>query len=280
MAITVTQITAFLAVYRGGSVTAAADALVVTQPSVSAAVGALGRELGCDLFERAGRGIRPTAAGEAFADYAADVLGLLEQGRTAAREASGDSARSLRIAAVTTAAESFVPLLMRAFSDEHPGIDLALDVGNRQAVVERVLAHSVDLAFSGRPPADDRLSAEPLIENAIVCITAPDDPLLGAGPVTAAALAERAWLLREPGSGSRCSRGTPSSPSSRPDTSGCCLSPMRHRRGPGSCCAPPSGPSGPWSGRSPSSRRRHFADAGAQRLANLRRMAPRRTVAT
>jgi DNA-binding transcriptional LysR family regulator len=203
MAITVTQITAFLAVYRGGSVTAAADALVVTQPSVSAAVGALGRELGCDLFERAGRGIRPTAAGEAFADYAADVLGLLEQGRTAAREASGDSARSLRIAAVTTAAESFVPLLMRAFSDEHPGIDLALDVGNRQAVVERVLAHSVDLAFSGRPPADDRLSAEPLIENAIVCITAPDDPLLGAGPVTAAALAERAWLLREPGSGTR-----------------------------------------------------------------------------
>src|ERR1700746_3715903 len=115
MAITVTQLSAFLAVIRGGSVTAAADTLLVTQPSVSAAVAALGRELGCELFEREGRGIRPTEAGAAFAPYAADVLGLLEQGRQAAQEAPATVARRLRIAAVTTAAESFVPLLMRAF---------------------------------------------------------------------------------------------------------------------------------------------------------------------
>ncbi|MFZ1993610.1 MAG: LysR family transcriptional regulator, partial [Solirubrobacteraceae bacterium] len=63
MAITVTQLTAFLAVVRGGSVTAAADELVVTQPSVSSAISALGREVGCELFERAGRGIRLTEAG-------------------------------------------------------------------------------------------------------------------------------------------------------------------------------------------------------------------------
>jgi LysR family transcriptional regulator, low CO2-responsive transcriptional regulator len=84
MAITITQLTAFLAVIRGGSVTVAADELFVTQPSVSAAVAGLGRELGCELFERAGRGIRITEAGRAFAPYAEDVLGLLEQGRTAA----------------------------------------------------------------------------------------------------------------------------------------------------------------------------------------------------
>jgi len=59
-------------------VTAAADELVVTQPSVSSALAALSRELDCELFERAGRGIRLTAAGAAFAPYAADVLGLLE----------------------------------------------------------------------------------------------------------------------------------------------------------------------------------------------------------
>ncbi len=203
MAITVTQLTAFLAVVRGGSVTAAAEELVVTQPSVSAAVASLGRELGCELFERAGRGVRLTEAGAAFAPYAEDLIGLLEQGRQAAREVAGIAARRLRIAAVTTAAESFVPTLMREFSARRPELELTLDVGNRQGVLERVLQHSADVAISGRPPADERLVAEPLADNEIVCITAAGDPLAHAGPVTAAALAERAWLLREPGSGTR-----------------------------------------------------------------------------
>ena len=203
MAITLTQLAAFLAVMRGGSVTAAADELVVTQPSVSAAVASLGRELGCDLFERAGRGIRPTDAGVAFEPYAADVIGLLDQGRQAALEATAGAARSLRIAAVTTAAESFVPGLMRAFATEHPDVELTLDVGNRQEVLARVLGHAADVAVSGTPPTDERLTAEPLMDNAIVCITAPDDPLSGTGPLEAAALGERAWLLREPGSGTR-----------------------------------------------------------------------------
>jgi len=203
MAITLTQLTAFLAVMRGGSVTAAADELVVTQPSVSAAIASLARELGCELFERDGRGIRPTAAGVAFEPYAADVIGLLDQGRQASLEATAIAARSLRIAAVTSAAESFVPELMRAFAAEQPDVELTLDVGNRQDVLERVLAHAADVAVSGTPPTDDRLSAEPLRDNAIVCITAPDDPLSASGPVDASALAERAWLLREPGSGTR-----------------------------------------------------------------------------
>src|SRR5437868_9401603 len=126
MSITVTQLRAFLAVIQEGSVTAAADALVVTQPSVSSALAGLGRELGCELFERAGRGIRLTEAGAAFRPFAADVIGLLEDGRQAAREAAELAARRLRIAAVTTAAESFVPPLMQAFSSRHPDIELTL----------------------------------------------------------------------------------------------------------------------------------------------------------
>jgi DNA-binding transcriptional LysR family regulator len=192
-----------LAVIRGGSVTAAADELVVTQPSVSSALGGLARELGCDLFERAGRGIRLTASGEAFAPYAADVIGLLEQGRQAAREAADVVERKLQIIAVTTAAESFVPALMRAFSVRHPGIELTLAVGNRQEVLARVLSHSVDVAITGMPPPDDRLVAEFLSDNEITCITAPDDPAAAGGLVTAAKLAGRAWLLREEGSGTR-----------------------------------------------------------------------------
>jgi DNA-binding transcriptional LysR family regulator len=203
MAITVTQLSAFLAVVRSGSVTAAADELVVTQPSVSSAIAALGRELGCELFERAGRGIRLTEAGEAFAPYASDVLGLLGRGRDAAREAAAVSNRRLRIAAVTTAAESFVPPLMREFAELHPDIEPTLIVGNRQSVLDAVLNHAVDLAISGKPPEDDRLIAEPVLDNAIACIAAPDDPLTARRAVAASALNDRSWLLREPGSGTR-----------------------------------------------------------------------------
>ena len=203
MAITVTQLNYFLAVIRGGSVTAAADELVVTQPSVSSAIASLGRELGCELFERAGRGIRLTEAGRAFAPYAADVIGLLDTGRQTAREAAEVASRRLRIAAVTTAAESFVPPLLRTFSERYPDIELILDVGNRQEILDRVCAHTVDVAISGTPPADDRLAAEPLIANEIACITQPEDPAVTGGPVTALELADRVWLLREPGSGTR-----------------------------------------------------------------------------
>ncbi len=79
------------------------------------------------------------------------MIGRLQDGGRAAREAGAVAARRLQIAAVTTAAESFVPPLMRAFSDRHPDIRLTLDVGNRQYVFERVLAVRPMSRFPERP---------------------------------------------------------------------------------------------------------------------------------
>src|SRR4051812_17703327 len=141
MSVTLTQLRSFLAVVRSGSVTAAADELIVTQPSVSAAITALSGELGTPLLQRDGRGVRPTPAGDAFAPYATDVIGLLEKGRQAANEAATSGERALRIAAVTTAAESFVPALMRAFSMARPEVRLGLSVGNRGQVLDSLLTH-------------------------------------------------------------------------------------------------------------------------------------------
>jgi DNA-binding transcriptional LysR family regulator len=203
MSITLTQLRSFLAVVRSGSVTAAADELVVTQPSISAAVAALAGELGTPLLARDGRGIRPTHAGTAFAPYAADVIGLLDEGRRAAQEAADPAERTLRIAAVTTAAESFVPELMHRFRTLRPDIGLTLSVGNRGRVGEMVLQHEVDVGFGGRPPRDERLEAHAFRDNELVLIAAADDPLVGGGPVASDDLRGRPWLLREPGSGTR-----------------------------------------------------------------------------
>jgi DNA-binding transcriptional LysR family regulator len=201
MALTLNQLSSFLAVAREGSVSGAAEKLYVTQPSISAAVSALSRELGVDLTERVGRGVGLTAAGEAFRPYAADVLGLVEQGRRAAREAADRSMRSLRLVAVATSAEYVVPALLRSFAAVHPRISLSLEVANRATVFERVLEHEVDVAIAGRPPEDARIAGQAFLENEIVLIAAPDDPFVGVEDLDPAQLADRVWLQREAGSG-------------------------------------------------------------------------------
>jgi LysR family transcriptional regulator, low CO2-responsive transcriptional regulator len=203
MAITLTQLRSFLAVLETGSVTAAAEELYVTQPSVSAAVSALSKELGVDLTNRMGRSVEPTAAGEAFAPYAAHVIGLLDQGGRAAREVAGAAARELRIAAVTTAAEHIVPQLVQEFSASHPELTLTLDVGNRQRVFRELASHRADVAIGGRPPPNGQLSGEPFLDNPILLITASGDPLARRHSVPVGELGMRPWLLREPGSGTR-----------------------------------------------------------------------------
>jgi DNA-binding transcriptional LysR family regulator len=203
MAVTLTQLSAFLAVVRRGSVTAAAVELVVTQPSVSAAVSALERELGVELTERVGRGLQPTAAGRAYVPYATDVLGLLERGARAAREAAGSEHARLRVSAVTTAGEQLAPLLVHAFREQRPEFEVSLDVGNRETVFRRLTDHLVDVAITGRVPDGAGLAGEPFADNEIVLITAPDDPLARRRWVAIGELSSRPWLVREPGSGTR-----------------------------------------------------------------------------
>jgi len=203
MAVTVTQLVAFLTVARRGSVTAAAEELVVTQPSVSAAINALERELGVKLMERNGRTLRPTAAGHAYLPYAADVLGLLEQGARAAREAGPGGRATLRLGAVTTAGEHLVAPLLRLFREAHPELEVTLHVGNRGEIFRRLIDHEIDVAITGRPPENQPLYGRPFAPNEFVLITAPGDPLAGRRGVAVEELARRPWLLREPGSGTR-----------------------------------------------------------------------------
>jgi len=192
MAITLTQIRAFLAVRGTGSVHAAAAQLLISQPSVSAAIAALSSELDTGLFERHGRGVRLTPAGEAFAPYAAEVLGLLEQGRNAAHEAAHPEQSKIRLVAVNTAGEYLVPPLIQAYRQRHPEVSILLEVGNRATVFERLESRRADIGIGGRPPGR-RLVGYPFAGNDLLVVArqAPAD------------LAHTPWLLREEGSGTR-----------------------------------------------------------------------------
>lgn len=191
MAVTLTQLKTFLAVSRSGSVGEAARQLVVSQPSVSSALAALEREVGVDLLERHGRGVRLTAAGEAFVPYAAEVLGLLEQGREAAHEADRPARGRIRVTAVNTAGEYLLPPLVQAYRRVEPDAEVLLEVGNRRTVLDRVESREADVGIGGRPLGRD-IDGRPFLDNELIVV--------GREPVE---LAAATWLLREEGSGTR-----------------------------------------------------------------------------
>ena len=205
MAITLTQLRSFLAVVRDrlGHRPRPMTSWSPSRP-VSAAVSALSRELGVELTAARGpqhpaRAPRATA----FAPFAADVIGLLDQGGRAAREAADAASSELRLAAVTTAGEHIVPPLIEAFSALHPDIKLNLDVGNRELGCSSAYAYVAPTWRSAGVHPARAIVGERFLDNPMVVITSPDDPLAGRRSVPMKELAERPWLLREEGSGTR-----------------------------------------------------------------------------
>jgi DNA-binding transcriptional LysR family regulator len=204
--LTLGQLRTFLAVASTGSVRAAADQLVVTQPAVSSALAAVRKQVGVALVMRDGRGLRLTPAGEALAERARAALALLDEAVAAARgEADPDRGR-LRLASVTTAGEHLAPPLLASFLADHPEVTVSLEVGNRRRVADLLAHHEVDLAIGGRPPPGAETLA--IRENRLVVVAASPTPpsprrRRATRVVTDADLQSATWLLREPGSGTR-----------------------------------------------------------------------------
>jgi DNA-binding transcriptional LysR family regulator len=225
--VTLNQLRTFLAVAETGSVRAAAQDLVVTQAAVSASLTALQKSLGVVLLEPDGRGLRLTAAGQAYSGYVRRVLGLLDEAGRAAAAAADPERGELRIAAVTTAAEQILPGLLSGFRTRYPRLGVRLEAGNRDRVRGLLDRYQVDLVLGGRP--EPGWDVEVLAErpHELVVVAAPSlaagareaAPGPGTGPDGTGGdgtggdggdgsrllpwLARQAWLLREPGSGTR-----------------------------------------------------------------------------
>lgn len=196
------QLRTFLEVARAGSIRGAAASLVVTEPSVSAAVSSLGRELGVKLLCRDGRGIRLTAAGRELAVYAAQILGLADRAQRAVKEAAGGSGQ-VRLVSVTTAGEYVLPPILAAFREERPDVQISLEVGNRAAAIWRLTNDEADLAVGGRPPSGSDIEGVAFLPNQLIVVGHEDHPLKDRRSIGAPALSKETWLLREPGSGTR-----------------------------------------------------------------------------
>jgi len=214
--VTLNQLRTFLAVAESGSVRAAAQELVVTQAAVSASLAALQKSLGVALLQPDGRGLRLTEAGQAYAGYVRRILGLLDEAGLAAAAAADPERGELRIAAVTTAAEQIVPGLLSGFRSRHPQMGIRLEAGNRDRVRALLDRHQVDLVLGGRPEPGWDVRVLAVRPHQLVVVAAPSLAAEAAGNSNAAGpagsrlvpwLARQAWLLREPGSGTRASTG-------------------------------------------------------------------------
>lgn len=142
------QIEAFRAIIESGSVTAAADLLFLTQPSVSRLLADLEAELGFALFARIGRSLAPTPEADAlYEEVRRSFVGLQEITRVA-DDIRQYRSGSLKIAAMPALGLQFLPAAVAAFTTERPGITVSLRVRSSHAVVQHLSSQQFDIGFS------------------------------------------------------------------------------------------------------------------------------------
>lgn len=200
--LTLRQLKVFETVARLSGFNRAADELHLAQPTVSLQVNQLADTIGMPLHEQIGRKIFITEAGTLVRAAAEEVFGAFERLEMQLAELKGLKAGRLKVAVVTTA-KYFIPRLLGPFTQHYPGIDIAMDVGNRSEIVARLSRNEDDLYIMGMPPADMEIERHPFVENPIVAIAPPGHPLAGKRRVSLARLSQEPFLLREPGSGTR-----------------------------------------------------------------------------
>lgn len=196
---TLRQLRVFESAARHLSVTRAAEELHLTPPAVSIQIRQLEGHANAALFERLGRGLRLTQAGEAVLARAQEILGLVREAEEAiAGLASVD--QGLLDVGVINAGDSFFPWLVAAFRDRHPGIRLRLDVANREQLLERLARHDLDLAVMSHPPSQAGFEAVAFAPHPHLIVAAPSNPLVRKRSVTLAEVAREPLITREPGS--------------------------------------------------------------------------------
>ncbi|MCW2311991.1 LysR family transcriptional regulator [Rhodoferax antarcticus] len=199
---TIKQIQTFMEVARQRSVSKAAERLFVTQPAVSMQIRQLEDAFGLALVEPLGRNIQLTAAGEAFLTCAANAMGQFKDLEALMAEHVGLKKGRLDLAVVSTS-KYFIPMLLVRFTKLHPGIEVKLNIDNRDNVLALMVRNEADLVVMGRSPSHLDCEASVFATNPLVMVAPPDHPLARRKNLPFSALADYSFVVREEGSGTR-----------------------------------------------------------------------------
>jgi LysR family transcriptional regulator, carnitine catabolism transcriptional activator len=194
----------FLAVVDERGVTRAAQRLHVAQPSLSQALRTFERELGVELFNRVGRGVRLTAAGEAFVGPARQIIRAIEDGRNAISGVVELREGTLELAALATLAVDPMATLIGEFRDRYPGVEVrVLEPESADGIRALVREGVCELGAAHLPVAGAGLVAHPLGEQELLFVLPPGADARDGRTIGARELAHTPLVVSPPGTSTR-----------------------------------------------------------------------------
>ncbi len=202
MNVTFRQLELYLALVDLQSVTAVARAFHVTQPTVSMQLRELTQSVGLPLYEVIGKRLFFTEAGEELARTARSMTQLWTDLGQRMDAFKGLTRGRLKVSVVSTA-KYFVPRLLGRFCATHPDVDIALEVQNRDGVVQRLRDNRDDLYIMSMPPTDVDITSNVFLPNPLVVVAPIAHVLAETRDIDLQALRAEKFILREKGSGTR-----------------------------------------------------------------------------
>ncbi len=169
------QLEAFVQVSAYHSFSKAAEVLYLTQPSVSARIQTLERELGEDLFERTGRSVKLTDAGETYLQYAERALKDVQEGQDALEALRNAEFGNLRIGSALTISTYVLPRILKAFRSHYPGVDVSVRTGRSEQVLEMLLNDEVRVGLV-RSLIHAEIEAIHLYDDEVILVTDHNHP--------------------------------------------------------------------------------------------------------
>lgn len=200
--LTLRQLQIFASAASHVSFARTAEELHLTQPAVSMQIKQLEDTIGLQLFDRMGRGLALTEAGEKLVHHAMRILGELRDAEETLQSLKSANTGTITVGLISTA-KYFAPKLLARYSEQFPGVDVRFVIGNREGLLKLLQDNGIDLAIMGRVPKElDAVSAA-LATHPHVIIAPAQHRLKDAKRFDMHELRHEAFLLREEGSGTR-----------------------------------------------------------------------------
>lgn len=196
------QIEAFVNVVRYKSFSRAADATFFTQPTISAHIATLEKELGTKLLDRKGRSVEMTPQGQTFYKYAVEMVNTRAQAVQSIRSGEEELKGILELQTSTIPGIVYLPELLAGFSREHEGVQFYVEMSDSKQAIENLFDRRGEIAFVGEQVAEGNLDYFELFTDRIVLV-APTSMEFGKDVLTVEDILPVPLIWRENGSATR-----------------------------------------------------------------------------
>ncbi len=194
------QIEAFINVAKYKSFSKAAEAIFLSQPTISAHIASLEQELNVALFDRHGKEVRLTHAGSLFLEHAINLVNIRNTAIVNISEYENSISGRLSISSSTTPCRFLLPSLVKSFNDTYPDVTFSIKEDNTRNVVEHILSSESDVGIVGEVISDSRLSFEKICSDRLVVISNSSEL---SKTISLDELLHQRFILREKGSATR-----------------------------------------------------------------------------